>query len=93
MQRNLFQREKFASIQQAQAGLTKLLARAEHDASFYRVLRGSKPVGVLLPNAAWEGLLEDLAALSSPRYLRAIAAARKDLKRVSAGEAKKRLRL
>lgn len=87
------QREKFTSIQQAQAGLTRLFARAEREAAFYRVLRGSTPVGILLPNSAWESLMEDLVALSSPRYLRAIAASRKDTKTYATAEVKRRFGL
>lgn len=93
MHKNLLQREKFTSIQEAQAGLTRLFASAEKDLTFYRVLRGSKPVGILLPNATWESLIEDLIALSSPRYLRDIAEARKDKKRYSAAEIKKKFNL
>jgi len=61
--------EKFTSIQEAQAGLAKLLASAEKTGDFYRVLKNNKPVGVLLPNKTWEALIEDLEALSSKRYL------------------------
>ncbi len=91
MRKNFFQREKFTSIQEAQAGLTKLLAHAEKDLAFYRVLRGSKPVGILLPTATWESLVEDLVALSSPRYIQTIANVRKERKGYSAVEVKKKL--
>lgn len=93
MPKHLLQQEKFTSIQAAQAGLTRLFAMAEKDHAFYRVLRGSKPVGVLLPTATWESLVEDLIALSSPRYLNAIAASRKSRPAYSAAETKRKLRL
>lgn len=93
MSLRLLRRERFASIQQAQAGLSKLIARAELQGSFVRVLRHNKPVGVLLPNKTWESLLEDLTAYSSPGYLRSIAAARKGTKRYTAQQVKRLLKI
>ena len=84
MFRDLLQKEEFTSIQEAQAGLTKLLARAKKTGTFYRVLRNNKPIGVLLPNRSWESLLEDLAALNSPLYLQNIQVARKERTLLSA---------
>lgn len=81
--RQLIMDEKFTSIQEAQAGLTKLLARAEKEDGFYRVLKNNKPVGVLLPNKTWESLLEDLDALGSKKYLSQIRKARAEKKTVS----------
>lgn len=85
--------EKFTSIQEAQAGLAKLLASAEKTGDFYRVLKNNKPVGVLLPNKTWEALIEDLEALSSKRYLSQIKKARLEKKSISAESAKKKLGL
>ena len=93
MAKHLLQREKFTSIQKAQAGLTRLLASAKKDMTFYRVLRGSKPVGILLPNSTWESLVEDLVALSSLRYLRAVFTARKEKKFYGSAEIKRQLSL
>jgi len=93
MNPRLLHKEQFVSIQQAQAGLSKLLVQAELRGSFVRVLRHNKPVGVLLPNKTWESLLEDLAAYSSPGYLRAIASARKGKKRYTAQQIKRLLNI
>lgn len=93
MPKDLLQKEEFTSIQEAQAGLARLLVRAERTSSFYRVLKNNKPIGVLLPNRTWEGLLEDLAALKSPSYLRNIEAARKERGLISARRARKLLGL
>lgn len=83
--------EKFTSIQEAQAGLARLLARAEKEGGFYRVLKNNKPVGVLLPNKTWESLLEDLEALGSKKYLAQIGKARSEKKSFSSSQIKKRL--
>lgn len=93
MAKQLILEERFTSIQQAQAGLTKLLKHAENEGVFYRVLRNNKPVGVLLPTQTWEDLLEDVEALTSPRYLSLIKKARREKKTYSLEEAKKILKL
>lgn len=93
MSPTLLRKERFASIQQAQAGLSKLLARAELHGAFVRVMRHNKPVGVLLPNKTWESLLEDLAAYSSPTYLRSVATSRQGKKRYTAGQVKRLLKI
>ena len=82
--------EDFTSIQELQAGVTRLLERADRSGKYYRVLKNNKPVGVLLSNDAWEDFLEDLEALTSPRYQRTIARARKQ-KPISWATAKKML--
>lgn len=93
MARQLILEEKFTSIQEAQAGLTKLLTKKDGNGAFYRVLRNNKPLGVLLPNQTWESLLEDLEALNSPRYLKRIATSRRQRKKITLEEVKKRLKL
>lgn len=93
MQKYVLDKEEFASIQEVQAGTSKLLARAGARGAFIRVLKNSKPVGVLMPNATFESLMEDLLALSSPRYLANIHAARKERKRYSARQVKRMLGL
>jgi PHD/YefM family antitoxin component YafN of YafNO toxin-antitoxin module len=70
--------EKFTNIQKAQAGLTRLFKKAQNDKSFYRVMKNDKPLGVLIPNALWEDFIEDMEAMSSPRYIARIAKARKE---------------
>ncbi len=93
MQKQLIKKEKFTSIQEAQAGLTQILRDAEDEGSFYRVLRNNKPVGILLPNNVWESLLEDIEALNSANYIKSIENARSDKKRYSSKEVKKLLQI
>ena len=69
--------EDFASVQEAQAGITKLFMKAGNRGKFVRVMRNQEPLGVLIPNDLWESLLEDLEALSSPNYLKSIEESRK----------------
>lgn len=85
--------EKFTNIQNAQAGLTRLFAKAEKSASFYRVLKNDKPVGVLLPEKIWRSFVEDLEALSSPNFRSRISRARRQKKTFSASYIKKELGL
>jgi len=93
MQQKLLQREEFASIQEIQAKTSKLLKGAESRGSFIRVLRSSKPVGVLMPNSVFESMTEDLLALSSPAYLLNIKKARAEKKRYSSNSVKKMLNI
>jgi PHD/YefM family antitoxin component YafN of YafNO toxin-antitoxin module len=93
MRQKLFQREEFASIQEIQAGTSKLLRGAAARGSFIRVLKSSKPLGVLMPNSTFESLTEDLLALSSPSYMMGIKNARSERKRYSSKEVKKMLGL
>lgn len=81
--------EDFASVQEAQAGITKLFAKAKNKGKFVRVLRNQTPLGVLIPNELWEDLLEDFEALSSPNYLKSIEESRKDRKVHSSDEVKR----
>lgn len=84
MIRQLITDEKFANIQKAQAGLTKLFTEAEKDGNFYTVLRNDQPLGVLIPKGMWRSLLEDLEALSSTNFRKKIARARFSKKRIKA---------
>lgn len=93
MAKQLILAEKFTSIQEAQAGLSKLLTKKDSQGAFYRVLRNNKPVGVLLPTQTWEDLLEDIEALTSPRYLNMIKKARREKKTYSLEEVKKILKI
>lgn len=93
MVKQLINDEKFTNIQRAQAGLTKLFLDAQKTGSFYRVLRNDQPLGVLIPEEIWTSLVEDLEALSSPAYIKRIAQARKDTKRIPAAKVKKDLDL
>ena len=87
----LINNEKFTNIQEAQAGLTRLLKKADKKSFFYRVMKNNKPLGVLIPNSLWLSFLEDLEALSSRKYLASIKKARLSKKRYSAKEVKKSL--
>ena len=91
--KQLINDEKFTNIQRAQAGLTKLFKDAAKTMSFYRVMKSDKPLGVLIPQEMWENLMEDMEALSSPNYLKSIAASRRDKKSYSLEQIKKELGL
>ena len=91
MIQQLINDEKFTNIQRAQAGLTKLFQKASKSSSFYRVLKNDQSLGVLVPEKMWSSLLEDLEAMSSPRYRDAIAKARASKKRYSSAQIKKEL--
>ena len=85
--------EDFASVQEAQAGITRLFRKAKNKGKFVRIMRNQEPLGVLIPNDLWEDFLEDLEALSSPNYLRSIEESRKSPRSrdLSSDEIKKRL--
>lgn len=91
MQRQLINDEEFTSVQKVQAGVSKILKKAEKAGKFIRILRNNEPVGVLVPNNVWESFLEDLEALSSETYLKRIAESRADKVRYSSAEVKKML--
>ena len=91
--KQLINDEKFTNIQRAQAGLTKLFKDAAKTMTFYRVMKSDKPLGVLIPQEMWENLMEDMEALSSPNYLKSIAASRRDKKSYSLEQIKKELGL
>lgn len=85
--------EKFTNVQRAQSGLTKIFTEAKKSRSFYRVMRNDEALGVLLPNDLWMSLIEDLEALSSPRYLKRIADARAETELMSMAEVTAKLDL
>lgn len=91
MLKQLINSEEFTSIQEAQAGLTRLFAQAQEKGYFYRVMKNNKPVGFLVPQRIWESFLEDLEALSSESYQKEIDRARSSKKRYSADEVKESL--
>lgn len=93
MIKQLISDEKFTNIQRAQAGLTRLFEEARKTTSFYRVMKNDKPLGVLIPNEMWEDFVEDLEAMSSPRYLARIAKARREKKYYTMEQIKKELGL
>jgi len=89
MDKQLIANEKFTNIQEAQAGLTRLLKKAARKSFFYRVMKNNKPLGVLIPDNLWLSFLEDLEALSSQTYLEDIKKARLAKKRYSSSKVKK----
>jgi len=91
MNSQLITQEDFASVQEAQAGITKLFKSASKKQKFVRIIRNQEPLGVLIPNNVWDSLLEDLEASLSLRYRKDIAEARKEKKLISSEEAKKLL--
>ena len=68
--KDLYKKERYTSIQEAQAGLTKVLKVAEKNDNFYKVMRNNKPIGVLLPIKAWENLLKDIEELKTTDFLK-----------------------
>ena len=91
MNTQLITQEDFASVQEAQSGITKLFKKASNKGKFVRIMRNQKPLGVLIPNNVWESLLEDFEASLSQRYRKDIAESRKSKKLYSSEEAKKLL--
>jgi len=89
MSPQLITMEDFASVQEAQAGITRLFNKASDKGKFVRIMRNQTPLGVLIPNNLWKSFVEDLEALSSPSYLKSIEEARKDKKRYSSDEVDK----
>lgn len=87
----LISREDFTNVQEAQAGITRLFKSGSTGSKFFRVMRNKKPLGVLIPENLWRSLIEDFEALSSPYYLKAVEASRKDKKRLSSNDIKRRL--
>ena len=57
--------EGFASVQEAQAGITRLFKKASKEGKFYRIMRNQEPLGILVPNKMWIGLVEQLDGLPS----------------------------
>lgn len=89
MNTQLITQEDFASVQEAQAGITRLFKKAGNKGKFVRIMRNQEPLGVLIPNNVWESLLEDFEASLSKRYKKDIAESRKSKKRYSSEEIKK----
>lgn len=93
MKNQLITQQGFASVQEAQAGISRLFNKAKTAGRFFTVLRNQQPLGVLIPQEMWEEIIEDFEALSSQKYLSQIKKSRKDTSRVSAKKVKKDLGL
>lgn len=89
--KQLITSQNYASVQEAQSGISRLFKKAEQKQKFYTVLRNQEPLGVLIPQPLWEELVEDLEALMSNKYQQQIAQSRQDKIRVSAQEVKQEL--
>ena len=61
--------EDFTSVQELQAGATKLFLTAAKNNKFYRVMRNKSPLGVLIPNNLWLSLVKNLEEI--PTYTKA----------------------
>jgi len=85
---SLLANEQFTNIQRAQAGLTKLLQKAEKTKSYYRVMKNDEPLGVLIPNQMWEDFVEDIEAMNSLKFLASVKKARKEKTSYSMEEVK-----
>lgn len=89
----LITQEDFTSVQEVQAGTTRLFAKAAKRGKFYRVMRNRQSLGVMIPNNVWETLLEDWEAMNSANYKKEIAIARKSKIFISAKAIEKELGL
>jgi len=83
--------EDFTSVQELQAGATRLFMAAAKKNKFYRVMRNKSPLGVLIPNNVWDSLLEDFEAMNSPKYISDIAKSRRSKHFYSSAEIEKEL--
>ena len=63
---------------------------SRHLKGITRILRGKKTLGHFLDEEAFDNLLEDLEALSSPNFLKSIRKARKSKTFISLEELEKR---
>jgi PHD/YefM family antitoxin component YafN of YafNO toxin-antitoxin module len=77
----LLSAQKIISTRQFQSQFAAMVKRAAKDKNYYSVVRNGNSVGVFVPQQMWESLIEDMEALSSPRYLADIAEAREQIKR------------
>ncbi|MBI3103525.1 hypothetical protein HYZ05_01160 [Candidatus Daviesbacteria bacterium] len=62
--RQLIADEEFISIQQAQAGLTKIIKEAERKGKILRIMRNNESLGVLIPNKIFLKFVKLLESLS-----------------------------
>lgn len=89
MVKQLIAKESFTSVQEAQAGITRLFEKAAKEKKFYRVMRNQQPLGVLIPNEVWEDFIEDMEAASSENFKKEIAKSQASKKRYSSEEIKR----
>ncbi len=63
--RQLILDEEFISIQQAQAGLTKVIKEAERKGKILRIMRNNESLGVLIPNKIFLKFIKLLESVSA----------------------------
>ncbi len=63
--RQLIADEDFTSVQEVQAGLTKLIKKAERNGKILRVMRNKESLGVLIPNKIFLKFVRLLDTLSA----------------------------
>jgi len=63
--KQLIANEEFVSIQQAQAGLTKIIKEAERKGKILRIMRNNESLGVLIPNKIFLKFVKLLETLSA----------------------------
>lgn len=73
--------QKIISTKNFQSKFASMVRKAKENKQYYNVVRNSESIGVFLPTELWESLLEDLEALNSPKYLKAIVESRKQAKK------------
>ncbi len=73
--------QKIISTKNFQSKFASMVKKAKENKEYYNVVRNSESIGVFLPIELWESLLEDLEALSSPKYLKEIAESREQAKK------------
>jgi PHD/YefM family antitoxin component YafN of YafNO toxin-antitoxin module len=69
----LLKSQKIISTKHFQSQFASVAREAAKNKKFYNIVRNSESIGVFLPKRIWESLLEDIEALNSPKYLKAIA--------------------
>ena len=62
--KQLISDEEFTSVQEVQAGLTKLVKKAERKGKILRVMRNNESLGVLIPNKIFLKFIKLLESLS-----------------------------
>lgn len=73
--------QKFVSTKEFQTKFADIAKQAKKQLSYFQIMRHGDSVGVFLPNAVWEDILEDLEALDSPKYLKTIQISRQEAQR------------
>ncbi len=81
MSLKLLRSQKIISTRQFQSQFAQMIKEAKKQGVYYNVVKNGESVGVFLPTRFWESLLEDMEAMSSPRYLKSIKESREQAER------------